>query len=74
MPLCIKTTLRDRTLSLLQDRPARVSLKLISEETGLPESWLSMFGQGNIDDPSVNRIETLYEYLSGQAITITARR
>lgn len=74
MPLCIKTTLRDETLRLLADRPARITFKRISKDTGLPESWLSMFGNGSINDPSVNRIETLYEYLTGRSITIPAGR
>jgi hypothetical protein len=64
----ITTKLRDATLELLTNRSVKLTLARINADTGLPETWLSMFGQGRIDDPSVNKVETLYEYLSGSTV------
>lgn len=54
---------RDIALELLRNRPARISLKDIANDTGLTEGWLSMFSRDKIIDPSYTRLETLYEYL-----------
>jgi len=43
-------------------------LKQIVEDTGLPKTFLIRFHQGIAREPSVNRIECLYEYLTGQKI------
>ena len=64
------TRLRDRTLYLVQERPARIKLTRIARDTGLPLSWLSAFTRGEIDEPSVCRIECLYEYLTGKQLEI----
>lgn len=64
------TKLRDRTLTLVSNRPVRLTLKKISEETKLPLGWLKVFAQGKIDDPSCNRVETLYEYLCGEQLKV----
>lgn len=62
----IITSLRDETIKLLQNRPVWLTFKLISEETTIPEGWLKMFSQNRISDPSVNRVETLKNYLSAK--------
>ena len=62
----ITTELRDTTISLLQNRPVWMTLKLIAEETTIPEGWLKMFCQEKISDPSVNRVETLKNYLENK--------
>lgn len=62
--------LRDRTLDLVRNRPVHLTLKKISEDTGLPLGWLKMFAQAKIDDPSCNRVETLYEHLSGTTLKV----
>lgn len=62
--------LHARTLELLKARARTVTLKSISEETGLEEFWLSKFQNETINDPSVNRIETLYEHLSGKSLEV----
>lgn len=38
--------------------------------TGLPSSWLAKFRRGSIKSPSVNRIETIIEALSGEPIRL----
>jgi hypothetical protein len=64
------TKLRDKTLGLVKNRPVHLTLKQISEETKLPVGWLKVFAQGKIDDPSCNRVETLYEFLSGEQLKV----
>lgn len=66
----ITTTLRDATLNLVTNRPAHLKLKQIADDTGVPEGWLKIFAQGRIEDPSVNRIETIYNYLSDKTLKV----
>ena len=66
----LRTTLRDKTLELLKNRPAFITLEKIAEETGLGSRWLSMFNNGRISKPSVNAIQTLYEYLTKSEIKV----
>lgn len=60
----INTSLRDTTISLLQNRPVWLTLKLISNETAIPEGWLKALSRLKIKGPDVNRIETLHNYLA----------
>lgn len=60
----LQTKLRDKTLFLLQNRSVKICLTDIANATGLELGWLSSFNSGGVDHPSVNRIETLYEYLT----------
>lgn len=57
------------TLELLSTRPYSQSLRDIAEATGLPEAWLKTLTAG-VKDPSVNRIEKLYTYLSGKSLDV----
>ena len=59
-----------RTLELLKERSRSVTLKNISEATGLPEPWLKTFAQEKVADPSVNRVEILYAYLNGKPLNV----
>jgi len=36
----------------------------VSFHTGIPETWLKRVAHGNIKDPSVNRIQKVFEYLT----------
>lgn len=38
--------------------------------TGLQVNWISGISSGRIRDPSVNRIQKLYEYLTGNKLAI----
>jgi hypothetical protein len=60
----LKTELRDKTRELLKNRPISMTLLLISEATGIEESWLKVFSSQGINEPSVNKVETLYLYLT----------
>lgn len=68
-------TVPDRPGSLLEKTQALLerderSLYQISQATGLPFYWLKKFREGGIKDPSVNRIQELYEKLSGKKISV----
>jgi hypothetical protein len=43
----------------------------IYAETGLPFHWVKKFATGEFENPSVNRVQFLYEYLSGNALLLT---
>lgn len=45
-------------------------LSQISIESKIPYHWLKSFRYGAISDPSVNRVEELYTFLSGQPLRI----
>lgn len=58
------------TVTLLRNRPAPLTLRQISEETGLGEQWLSMILRKPDVDPGVKKTQTLYEYLSGEKLLV----
>lgn len=66
----IKTSLRDTTLALLQERSVKLTFVKISEEIKVSETWLRMFSQDRIPNPGVNTIQTLYEYLSKKQLSL----
>jgi len=41
-----------------------------AKEADLDVSWLSMFNRGKITEPSVNKVQKLYEYLSKSKLKI----
>jgi hypothetical protein len=59
-----------RTISLLRNRSDSQPLRLISDETGLPEAWLWSLLNNPEMNPGVHRIEHLYEYLSGKRLQL----
>ncbi len=59
-----------RTVFLLQTRPAQLTLYAISQKTGLPLGWLNMLSQGRILNPSVNKIERLYNFLNSKDLEV----
>lgn len=61
-------SLMERTRSLLTS-DAR-SLPQIFVDTGVPFYWLRNFATGKLRNPSVNRVQYLYEQLSGQKLDI----
>lgn len=58
-------TLLEKTLMLMKRSQRQKTLPEISKDTGLPFYWLRKFASGDISDPSVNKVQILYEYLSG---------
>lgn len=67
--------MRDRSGSLLKrtrELLAATSLThaQISRATGLSEWWLSQILNEKIHNPSVNSVQKLYEYLSGERLGV----
>lgn len=61
-------TLFQETLDLLREDPRTMSE--IAEQTGFNYDWLLKFYYSRIPDPSVNRVQELYEKLSGKKIKV----
>lgn len=58
-------TLLTRVRELCKAHP---SLTQLSEETGLPYFWLNKVVKGETTSPNVNRIQFLYEHLTGHSL------
>jgi hypothetical protein len=56
------------TTNLLRSDP-RTLIKIYSD-TGIPYYWLKKFSAGEFNNPSVNRVQDLYEHLSGKKLAI----
>lgn len=66
-------SLMERTRRLLHEQDkslAEVYGDLIRrpDGTGITYYWLRKFSAGNVEDPSVNRVQELYEYLTGTTL------
>jgi dynactin complex subunit len=55
-------TLLTTTIELLKADPR--TLRMVSQATAIPYYWLKKLSAGEINDPSVNRIQQLFEFLS----------
>jgi hypothetical protein len=62
------STLLEKTVHLLKTR--KVSCNQIFLDTKLPPNWIWCVEIGRIKAPSVQRIQKLYEYLSGKKLKI----
>ena len=62
--------LLERTLHLARNRPRSLKYDVIVLETGLKRRWLEEFIAGRIDDPSVVKVEKLYNYLAETPLMI----
>jgi len=47
-----------------------VTLLQIYDATGVPPGWIQKLMSGVFPNPGVNRIQKLYEYLSGKKLTV----
>ena len=61
-------SLYEKTLELLNE--TEVPVRTISEESGIPYDWLIGIKYDRIRNPSVNRVQELYEYLSGKKLPV----
>lgn len=59
-----------RTLRLVQGLPRTKTLAQVAADTGLPPAWLSAFCREEMDAPNVNRVQVLFEYLSGRRLDV----
>lgn len=68
-------TKKDEALSLLVRtreliRASDTPLLTIYKESGISFYWLKKFRDNEIKDPSVNRVQKLYEYLTGKELEV----
>lgn len=61
-------SLHAQTLALL--RETELSLIEVSNATGLPFYWLQKFHYTDVKDPSVNRVQLLYEFLNSKKLQV----
>ncbi len=61
-------SLMTETQRLLKQRSR--TLLDVANDTGIPFYWLRKFHYGEIDNPSVNRVQKLYEYLAGKKLAL----
>jgi hypothetical protein len=63
-------SLHRRTLELVRSVPRSTTLSQIAEATDLPLGWLSAFSRDEIKAPNVNRVQILFEHLSGRKLEV----
>lgn len=61
-------TLLEKTVQLLNKEG--VDLHEIHSQTNLHYAWLVRIKRGDFNDPGVNKIQELYEYLTGKTIKL----
>lgn len=59
-------TLMQRTIALMQGK----DLIRLSVDADVNYHWLKKFAKGQVDNPSVNRVQRLYEFLSGTKLEL----
>jgi hypothetical protein len=62
------STLYEQTLELLI--ASELTLLDISMQADLPYDWLVSIRYDRVKNPSVNRVQKLYEFLSGKPLTV----
>lgn len=60
--------LTEQTRKLLKNRPVTQTFKVISGQTGLSIGWLQHFMSSPDRDPGADKVQTLYEFLSGRPL------
>lgn len=61
-------SLHQRTRELL--KTSEKSLPVIYRESGISFFWLRKFSSGELKNPSVNKVQQLYEFLTGKKLTV----
>lgn len=59
-----------RTKELMKERPRHLTIAVISSKTGLTVGWLQSFSATGEKDPGANRVQTLYEFLTGKQLEV----
>lgn len=57
----------EKTLEALKQ--SELSQEQIARETGLSYHWICAFAQGKIKNPTVQRLATLHEFLTGEVLS-----
>lgn len=63
-------TLLEKTKQLLAERPRYKTYALIASEIGVSEYWILNLVTGKMPEPSVVKVQKLYEYLSGHKLNV----
>lgn len=67
--MIIKTTKwQDETRTLLQNRPVTITYKMIAEAIGVTEAWVKLFAIGRTENPGVNTVEAMNNYLKSHKV------
>lgn len=61
-------SLMAKTQALL--KASKISYPQIFLDTSIEITWLSRFANGGTPNPSVNRVQKLYEYLTGKRLQV----
>ena len=64
-------TLMNETIRLLDNLPDGQSLPDFASDMGISYYWLRKFKSGEIPNPSVNKVQKLYERLTGRPLLPT---
>lgn len=61
-------TLHQRTIDLIKE--SDLTFIQIYEATGISFYWIRKFANGMVPNPSVNRVQELYEFLKGEELKL----
>ena len=61
-----KSKLFMKTLELYENRSIKLTNEIIADKTGIGYPWIIKFAK--MDEPSVDRLEVMYEFLSGKEL------
>lgn len=61
-------SLLEKTKELLEKYDG--SYMEVYAKTGLQPSWISAMATGRVREPSVNKVQRLYEFLTGRALSL----
>lgn len=63
-----RQSLKERTWALYRERPRRITVEMIIRDTGISRGWLADFSNQRQIHVSVDKVQTLYEYLTGKKL------
>lgn len=59
-----------KTVRDLLDQKSRDEWKILAEELNVSLNWVAMVADSKIKDPGVDKIEKLYQLLSGKSLSL----
>lgn len=62
--------LYQKTIELITNRNRTLTYPVLAEKTGLSKHWIEKFAQGEIQQPSVIKVQKLYEFLSKKELVL----
>lgn len=62
------STLKEKTAELV--RLQTLSYKVLSEQSGLSETWIRMFARGELKLADVGKTQKLYEFLTNKKLEV----